>query len=76
MTQRPNAKRMTDLARMMDLAQSVCRIWRKTILGVALDRMSDNGSSFWSDMYGRQADKGWRCVYGIVEVCRGWWRWV
>ena len=64
---------MTDLAqsvyrakRMSDLAQSVCRIWRKaydgfgakrfrskTFLGVAPDRMSDNGSSYWSDIYGR-----------------------
>ena len=40
-------------------------------MGVAPDRMSDNGSSYWSDIYGRQADKWWRCVYGIVEVCVG-----
>ena len=66
---------------MTDLAQNA--------FGVSPDRMSDNGSSYWSDIYGRQADKWWRCVYRIVEVyvgdgrgvcrggrgvCRGWWR--
>ena len=63
---------------MMDLAQ--------TFLGVAPDRMSDNLKRY-TCIYGRQADKWWRCVYGIVEVCvvevcvgdgggvcRGWWR--
>ena len=65
------AKRMSDLAQNVFGAK---RFWSKTFLGVAPDRMSDNESSYWSDINGRQADKWWRCVYGIliiVEVCVG-----
>ena len=48
------AKRMSDLAQNVFGAK---RFWSKTFLGVAPDQMSDNGSSYWSDIYGRQADK-------------------
>ena len=76
------AKRMSDLAqsvcwiwrkayvgfgakRMSDLAQSVFgakRFWALPQTGCRTTEVV---------IYGRQADKWWRCVYGIVEVCVG-----
>ena len=65
---------------MTDLTQSVCAkrrlLWSLPLTGCRTKEIVIRA------IYtaGRQANKWWRCVYGIVEVCRdgggvcrGWW---